>query len=110
MKPGQEGWGADYGQYGPLFIRMGWHAAGTYRIADGRGGGGQGAQRLAPLNSWPDNASLDKAPRLLLAIKQKNGSKNSWAELLVYTGNVAMESMGFGTVGFWFRRERVWED
>jgi len=109
MTSSQEWWPADYGHYGPLFIRMSWHAAGTYRIADGRGGGGQGAQRFAPLNSWPDNASLDKARRLLWPIKRKYGRRISWADLLVFTGNVAMESMGFQTFGFGFGREDIWE-
>jgi catalase-peroxidase len=109
MTDSQDWWPADYGHYGGLFIRMTWHAAGTYRIADGRGGGGQGAQRFAPLNSWPDNASLDKARRLLWPIKQKYGQKVSWADLLVLTGNVAMETMGFKTFGFGFGRPDVWE-
>ncbi|MGE7387910.1 catalase/peroxidase HPI [Streptomyces sp. NPDC004126] len=109
MTASQEWWPADYGHYGPLFIRMSWHAAGTYRIADGRGGGGSGAQRFAPLNSWPDNASLDKARRLLWPVKQKYGRKVSWADLLVFAGNCAMESMGFKTFGFGFGREDIWE-
>ena len=109
MTSSQPWWPADYGHYGGLFIRMSWHAAGTYRIADGRGGGGQGAQRFAPLNSWPDNASLDKARRLLWPIKQKYGQKLSWADLLVFTGDVAMQSMGFKTFGFGFGREDIWE-
>ncbi len=109
MTSSQEWWPADYGHYGPLFIRMSWHAAGTYRIADGRGGGGSGAQRFAPLNSWPDNASLDKARRLLWPVKQKYGKKISWADLLVFAGNCAMESMGFKTFGFGFGREDIWE-
>ncbi|MER7909410.1 catalase/peroxidase HPI [Streptomyces sp. NPDC096068] len=109
MTASQDWWPADYGHYGPLFIRMSWHAAGTYRIADGRGGGGSGAQRFAPLNSWPDNASLDKARRLLWPVKQKYGRKISWADLLVFTGNCAMESMGFKTFGFGFGREDIWE-
>jgi len=109
MTASQDWWPADYGHYGPLFIRMSWHAAGTYRTADGRGGGGSGAQRFAPLNSWPDNASLDKARRLLWPVKQKYGRKLSWADLLIFTGNVAMESMGFKTFGFGFGREDIWE-
>lgn len=109
MTDSKDWWPADFGHYGGLFSRMAWHSAGTYRVGDGRGGAGRGQQRFAPLNSWPDNVSLDKARRLICPVKQKYGSKISWADLMILTGNVALESMGFKTFGFAGRRKDTCE-
>ena len=108
MTNSQDWWPADYGNYGPFFVRMAWHSAGTYRIGDGRGGAGSGSQRFAPLNSWPDNGNLDKARRLIWPIKQKYGNQISWADLMILAADVGMETMGFKTLGFGFGREDIW--